>query len=104
MTGVLLASCHDKFRGPRSDYVRQVASETTTDYDPDSFNGQVLIPYAYSAKIREFQTACQLAKVVSLYYYGMTDVMSRSRPRPNTIHNHSTHLVERQPSLVPICA
>ncbi|GFV51876.1 hypothetical protein TNCV_1322291 [Trichonephila clavipes] len=22
-TGVLLASCHDEFRGPRSDYVRQ---------------------------------------------------------------------------------
>ncbi|GFT97943.1 hypothetical protein TNCV_2168341 [Trichonephila clavipes] len=29
-TGVLLAPCHDEFRGPRSDYVRQVALETTT--------------------------------------------------------------------------
>ncbi|GFX73119.1 hypothetical protein TNCV_4501981 [Trichonephila clavipes] len=29
-TGVLLAPCDDEFRGPRSDYVRQVASETTT--------------------------------------------------------------------------
>ncbi|GFU11520.1 retrovirus-related Pol polyprotein from transposon 17.6 [Trichonephila clavipes] len=28
-TGVLLAPCHDEFRGPRSDYVRQVALETT---------------------------------------------------------------------------
>ncbi|GFU92323.1 uncharacterized protein TNCV_1339041 [Trichonephila clavipes] len=27
---VLLAPCHDEFRGPRSDYVRQVALETTT--------------------------------------------------------------------------
>ncbi|GFV93448.1 hypothetical protein TNCV_1987631 [Trichonephila clavipes] len=25
-----LAPCHDEFRGPRSDYVRQVALETTT--------------------------------------------------------------------------
>ncbi|GFU59667.1 hypothetical protein TNCV_3186351 [Trichonephila clavipes] len=30
MTGVPLAPCHDEFRGPRSDYVRQVALETTT--------------------------------------------------------------------------
>ncbi|GFU28503.1 uncharacterized protein TNCV_1410401 [Trichonephila clavipes] len=29
-TGVLLAPCHDEFRGSRSDYVRQVALETTT--------------------------------------------------------------------------
>ncbi|GFY01604.1 hypothetical protein TNCV_2607881 [Trichonephila clavipes] len=28
-TGVLLAPCHDEFCGPRSDYVRQVALETT---------------------------------------------------------------------------
>ncbi|GFX08541.1 hypothetical protein TNCV_4170401 [Trichonephila clavipes] len=28
---VPLAPCHDEFRGPRSDYVRQVALETTTD-------------------------------------------------------------------------
>ncbi|GFV58570.1 hypothetical protein TNCV_2897471 [Trichonephila clavipes] len=28
-TGVHLAPCHDEFRGPRSDYVRQVALETT---------------------------------------------------------------------------
>ncbi|GFU66450.1 hypothetical protein TNCV_3806931 [Trichonephila clavipes] len=28
-TGVLLAPCYDEFRGPRSDYVRQVALETT---------------------------------------------------------------------------
>ncbi|GFU96738.1 hypothetical protein TNCV_839631 [Trichonephila clavipes] len=28
--GVLLAPCHDEFRGPRSDYVRQVALATTT--------------------------------------------------------------------------
>ncbi|GFV22024.1 hypothetical protein TNCV_4527091 [Trichonephila clavipes] len=27
--GVLLVPCHDEFRGPRSDYVRQVALETT---------------------------------------------------------------------------
>ncbi|GFX00239.1 hypothetical protein TNCV_297281 [Trichonephila clavipes] len=30
MTGVLLAPCHDEFRGPRSDFVRQVALEKTT--------------------------------------------------------------------------
>ncbi|GFY18590.1 hypothetical protein TNCV_2398151 [Trichonephila clavipes] len=29
-TGVPLAPCHDEFRGPRSDYVRQMALETTT--------------------------------------------------------------------------
>ncbi|GFW74123.1 hypothetical protein TNCV_4176681 [Trichonephila clavipes] len=29
-TGVLLATCHDEFRRPRSDYVRQVGLETTT--------------------------------------------------------------------------
>ncbi|GFS65998.1 hypothetical protein TNCV_2510221 [Trichonephila clavipes] len=29
-TGVHLAPCHDKYRGPRSDYVRQVAFATTT--------------------------------------------------------------------------
>ncbi|GFT29037.1 uncharacterized protein TNCV_3586871 [Trichonephila clavipes] len=29
-TGVLLAPCHDEFRGPRSDCVRQVTLETTT--------------------------------------------------------------------------
>ncbi|GFU60280.1 uncharacterized protein TNCV_3404261 [Trichonephila clavipes] len=29
-TVVLLAPCHDEFRGPRSDYVRQVALATTT--------------------------------------------------------------------------
>ncbi|GFX82602.1 hypothetical protein TNCV_1192771 [Trichonephila clavipes] len=29
-TGVLLAPCHDEFRGPQSDYIRQVALETTT--------------------------------------------------------------------------
>ncbi|GFU41353.1 uncharacterized protein TNCV_3011711 [Trichonephila clavipes] len=29
-TGVLLAPCHDEFRGSRSDYVRQVALATTT--------------------------------------------------------------------------
>ncbi|GFU75863.1 hypothetical protein TNCV_1653211 [Trichonephila clavipes] len=29
-TGVRLAPCHDEFRGPRSDYVRQVALATTT--------------------------------------------------------------------------
>ncbi|GFY03394.1 uncharacterized protein TNCV_1173521 [Trichonephila clavipes] len=29
-TGVLLARCHDEFREPRSDYVRQVALATTT--------------------------------------------------------------------------
>ncbi|GFW67715.1 hypothetical protein TNCV_3445871 [Trichonephila clavipes] len=29
-TGVLLAPCHDDFRGPRSDYVRQVAFATHT--------------------------------------------------------------------------
>ncbi|GFW89332.1 hypothetical protein TNCV_3966221 [Trichonephila clavipes] len=29
-TSVLLAPCHDEFRGPRSDYVRQVALETAT--------------------------------------------------------------------------
>ncbi|GFS84976.1 uncharacterized protein TNCV_1305851 [Trichonephila clavipes] len=29
-TGVLLAPCHDEFRGPRSDYVRQMALETAT--------------------------------------------------------------------------
>ncbi|GFV36787.1 uncharacterized protein TNCV_197661 [Trichonephila clavipes] len=29
-TGVLLAHCHDEFRGPRSDYVRQGALATTT--------------------------------------------------------------------------
>ncbi|GFT87850.1 uncharacterized protein TNCV_799561 [Trichonephila clavipes] len=29
MTGVLLASCHDEFLGPRSDCVIQVALETT---------------------------------------------------------------------------
>ncbi|GFU44237.1 hypothetical protein TNCV_367781 [Trichonephila clavipes] len=31
-TGVHLAPCHDEFRGPRSDYVRQVALETTITY------------------------------------------------------------------------
>ncbi|GFW88028.1 uncharacterized protein TNCV_217001 [Trichonephila clavipes] len=30
MTVVLLAPCHDEFRGSRSDYVKQVALETTT--------------------------------------------------------------------------
>ncbi|GFW78568.1 helitron_like_N domain-containing protein [Trichonephila clavipes] len=30
MAGLLLAPCHDEFRGLRSDYVRQVALETTT--------------------------------------------------------------------------
>ncbi|GFX01312.1 hypothetical protein TNCV_3729811 [Trichonephila clavipes] len=30
-TGVLLAPCHDEFRGPRSDYVRQVALETAAN-------------------------------------------------------------------------
>ncbi|GFY27524.1 uncharacterized protein TNCV_2071441 [Trichonephila clavipes] len=29
-TGILLAPCYDEFRGPRSDYVRQVASATIT--------------------------------------------------------------------------
>ncbi|GFV38830.1 uncharacterized protein TNCV_1004721 [Trichonephila clavipes] len=29
-TGVLLAPCHDAFRGPRCDYVKQVALATTT--------------------------------------------------------------------------
>ncbi|GFX55245.1 hypothetical protein TNCV_1157021 [Trichonephila clavipes] len=29
-TGVLLVPCHDEFRGPRSDYIRQVALATTT--------------------------------------------------------------------------
>ncbi|GFV10245.1 hypothetical protein TNCV_3661971 [Trichonephila clavipes] len=29
-TGVRVAPCHDEFCGPRSDYVRQVALETTT--------------------------------------------------------------------------
>ncbi|GFX99030.1 hypothetical protein TNCV_4302051 [Trichonephila clavipes] len=29
-TGVLLAPCHDEFRGPQSDYIRQVALATTT--------------------------------------------------------------------------
>ncbi|GFV15800.1 hypothetical protein TNCV_987831 [Trichonephila clavipes] len=28
--GILLVPCHDEFRGPRSDYARQVALETTT--------------------------------------------------------------------------
>ncbi|GFX20904.1 uncharacterized protein TNCV_79591 [Trichonephila clavipes] len=32
-TGVPLAPCHDEFRGPRSDYVRQLALETTTMND-----------------------------------------------------------------------
>ncbi|GFX89216.1 hypothetical protein TNCV_1339151 [Trichonephila clavipes] len=31
-TGILLAPCHDVFRGPRFDYVRQVALEKT-DFD-----------------------------------------------------------------------
>ncbi|GFV10433.1 uncharacterized protein TNCV_1950841 [Trichonephila clavipes] len=30
MTDVLVAPCHDEFPGPRSDYVRQAASATTT--------------------------------------------------------------------------
>ncbi|GFU95504.1 hypothetical protein TNCV_2729581 [Trichonephila clavipes] len=30
-TGIPLASCHDEFRGPRSDYIRQVALQTTTE-------------------------------------------------------------------------
>ncbi|GFU96224.1 hypothetical protein TNCV_855971 [Trichonephila clavipes] len=30
MADVLLAPCHDEFRGPRSDYGRQVALATTT--------------------------------------------------------------------------
>ncbi|GFX92730.1 uncharacterized protein TNCV_3180341 [Trichonephila clavipes] len=31
-TGVLLAPCHDEFRGPRSDYVREVALAATKIY------------------------------------------------------------------------
>ncbi|GFU72309.1 hypothetical protein TNCV_1136381 [Trichonephila clavipes] len=31
-TGVHLAPCHDEFRGSRSEYVRQVALETTADF------------------------------------------------------------------------
>ncbi|GFV16416.1 hypothetical protein TNCV_1525621 [Trichonephila clavipes] len=34
-TGVHLAPCHDEFRGPRSDCVRQVALETATKDIPD---------------------------------------------------------------------
>ncbi|GFV72805.1 hypothetical protein TNCV_2713971 [Trichonephila clavipes] len=30
MTGIHLAPCHDEFRSPRSEYVRQVALEKTT--------------------------------------------------------------------------
>ncbi|GFW06987.1 hypothetical protein TNCV_3691831 [Trichonephila clavipes] len=33
-TGVPLAPSHDEFRGPRSDYIRQVALETTTTTVP----------------------------------------------------------------------
>ncbi|GFW66890.1 hypothetical protein TNCV_4687751 [Trichonephila clavipes] len=32
-TGVPLAPCHDEFRGPRSDYFRQVALEAIKKYD-----------------------------------------------------------------------
>ncbi|GFV52202.1 hypothetical protein TNCV_5071231 [Trichonephila clavipes] len=32
-TGVLLAPCHDEFRGPRSDYVRQVTLATTATWE-----------------------------------------------------------------------
>ncbi|GFU09890.1 hypothetical protein TNCV_784391 [Trichonephila clavipes] len=34
--GVHPAPCHDEFRGPRSDYVRQVAFETTTTEKEDT--------------------------------------------------------------------
>ncbi|GFU20231.1 hypothetical protein TNCV_1788211 [Trichonephila clavipes] len=39
-TGVLLAPCHDEFRGPRSHYVRQVALEAATQQTlkPSSLN------------------------------------------------------------------
>ncbi|GFW11376.1 hypothetical protein TNCV_3808961 [Trichonephila clavipes] len=33
--------CHDELRGPRSDYVRQVALATTTTYYPHTFDREV---------------------------------------------------------------
>ncbi|GFX99917.1 hypothetical protein TNCV_259541 [Trichonephila clavipes] len=36
-TGVHLYHCHDEFRGPRSDYVRQVACATATTQQQDAF-------------------------------------------------------------------
>ncbi|GFU89217.1 hypothetical protein TNCV_2896651 [Trichonephila clavipes] len=44
------------------------------DHDPDNFNGQILFSYIFSEKKREFQSACQLTKVVRLYYTLMTVV------------------------------
>ncbi|GFT27876.1 hypothetical protein TNCV_10831 [Trichonephila clavipes] len=39
-TGVLLARCHDEFRGPRSDYVRQIrnAKKIVEPNDKDNDN------------------------------------------------------------------
>ncbi|PRD22082.1 UNVERIFIED_CONTAM: hypothetical protein NCL1_50068 [Trichonephila clavipes] len=46
-TGVHLAPCYDEFRGPRSDYVRQVALEATTTEFNESYSE--LVEYSYLA-------------------------------------------------------
>ncbi|GFX74785.1 hypothetical protein TNCV_636121 [Trichonephila clavipes] len=48
--------CHDEFRGPRSDYVRQVALATTTTTKPDGHGYELvssvraLVPQKFSVE------------------------------------------------------
>ncbi|GFU94976.1 hypothetical protein TNCV_2268381 [Trichonephila clavipes] len=51
MISVLLAPCHDGFRGPPSDYVRQVALETTTTAQKVLRSMHSHIPYLYKESV-----------------------------------------------------
>ncbi|GFV91045.1 hypothetical protein TNCV_1249271 [Trichonephila clavipes] len=62
-TGVLLAPCHDEFRGPRSDYVRQVALKTTTTDDTFSNKNSTTSKSVHSMMLGE------LLRVPTLYRF-----------------------------------
>ncbi|GFT49186.1 hypothetical protein TNCV_2860301 [Trichonephila clavipes] len=49
--GVPLAPCHDEFRGPRSDYVRQVALETTTTHVRVPATGVLLTAQRWTRRV-----------------------------------------------------